>query len=452
MQRLRLFVVAISLAATGCDGGTTGPKAGASPQTVAAPGDGAMCKEHGVLEAVCTKCNPALVAVFKAKGDWCEEHGFPQSFCPICHPERGGRPAADVAASGDGPPDGTKVRFRTHETARLAGLRFAKAVTQPATREVLATARVVYDATRVAQVNPRMPGVVRSIRADVGTKVRARSALAVIESADVGAEQSRLQSARGRLEVADANYLRVETLRTDGIAPEKELLAARQEREEARAAVRSAEASLGMVGAVADGGARYTVTSPIDGVITQRNATMGRLVDGDDILFEIVDASEMWIELDVPETDLALVTVGRSVVLTLDGLPDRQFTGTVSYVAPAVDLRTRTAVARVPLKNADGALRANVFGRGHIAVSDPRAALAVPRAAVQRARSVSLVFVRVADDLFEARRVKIGPASGDLLSVSGRLEAGDDVVTDGSFLLKTETLKESIGAGCCEVE
>src|SRR5213594_1489452 len=48
---------------------------------------GALCKEHGVLEAVCTKCNPALIAVFKAKGDWCEEHGFPESVCPICHPE-----------------------------------------------------------------------------------------------------------------------------------------------------------------------------------------------------------------------------------------------------------------------------------------------------------------------------------------------------------------------------
>jgi membrane fusion protein, heavy metal efflux system len=411
-----------------------------------------MCKEHGVVEAVCTKCNPALIAVFKAKGDWCEEHGWPESFCPICHPERGGRPAADVTASGDGPPDGTKIRFQTQETARLAGLRFAKVLAQQTSREVLAGARVVYDASRVAQVNPRMPGVVRAIAADVGAKVRARSALAVIESAGVGAEQSRLQAARMRLEVADANHRRVEALRSDGIAPEKDLLAARREREEARADVRSAQASLSMVGATADGTARYTVTSPIEGVVTQRNATMGRLVDGEDMLFEIVDASEMWIELDVPETDLPLVSVGQNVVVTLDGLPDREFAGTLSYVAPAVDLRTRTAIARVPLKNADGALRANVFGRGRITVSDPRAQWVVPRAAVQRARSVSLVFVRIAEDLFEARRVKVGPASGDLVSISGRIQAGDDVVTDGSFLLKTETLKESIGAGCCEVE
>ena len=50
------------------------------------------------------------------------------------------------------------------------------------------------------------------------------------------------------------------------------------------------------------------------------------------------------------------------------------------------------------------------------------------------------------------RRVDVGAAVGDLVSVVGRLRAGEDVVTEGSFLLKTETLKDSIGAGCCEVD
>ena len=47
----------------------------------------AFCSEHGVAEAVCTKCNPKLAAIFQEKGDWCAEHGFPESFCPICRPE-----------------------------------------------------------------------------------------------------------------------------------------------------------------------------------------------------------------------------------------------------------------------------------------------------------------------------------------------------------------------------
>ena len=210
-------------------------------------------------------------------------------------------------------------------------------------------------------------------------------------------------------------------------------------------------ASLGMVGAVSRGSARYTLTAPIAGVVTQRGATIGRLVDADDTVFEVVDPSVMWIDLDVPESELALVAIGQTATVVFDGLPRREFSGAISYLAPAIDTRTRTALARVPLGNADGALRVNAFGRGRIAVTDPSAAVLVPRAAVQRARDVNLVFVRVAEDVFEGRRVIVGPAHGDLLSVVGRVEAGDDVVTDGSFLLKTETLKESIGAGCCEV-
>ncbi len=411
-----------------------------------------MCEEHGVLEAVCTKCKPALVAVFKAKGDWCEEHGFPESFCPSCHPERGGRPAVDVSSAGDGPADGTKVRFQTQETARLAGLRFAKAIERPTSREVVATARVVYDGTRVAQINPRMPGVVRAIRVDVGAAVRAGAPLAVIESAGVGADQARLQSSRTRLDVAEADYKRTEALRKDGVSSERDLLAARREREDARAEVRSARAALGMVGAAPQGSARYTLTSPIAGVVTQRNTSIGRLVDTEDLAFEVVDPSTMWVDIDVPEADLSLVSVGQHVSLTLDGLKGREFTSRISYVALAVDLRTRTVVARAPLTNDDGALRANLFGRGRIAVTDPSVAVLVPRAAVQRARGVHLVFVRMSEDSFEARRVSLGPAEGELVSVSGRVKAGDDVVTEGSFLLKTETLRESIGAGCCEVD
>jgi cobalt-zinc-cadmium efflux system membrane fusion protein len=62
------------------------------------------------------------------------------------------------------------------------------------------------------------------------------------------------------------------------------------------------------------------------------------------------------------------------------------------------------------------------------------------------------VFVRLADDRFELRRVEIEATEGELLGVRGRLVAGDLVVSDGSFLLKTEILKDSMGSGCCEVD
>jgi cobalt-zinc-cadmium efflux system membrane fusion protein len=71
---------------------------------------------------------------------------------------------------------------------------------------------------------------------------------------------------------------------------------------------------------------------------------------------------------------------------------------------------------------------------------------------VQDAKGVQLVFIPVAEDEYRARRVTTAPSDGDLIAVTDGLEAGESVVTTGSFLLKTETLKGSIGAGCCEVE
>ena len=111
------LVLACSLLAGGCAPGTKqapedGAARGAAASAPAAAPAADMCAEHGVLEAICTKCHPQLVPVFQAKGDWCAEHGFPMSVCPVHHPERGGRPAIDVAFD-EAPATGTRVKFRT---------------------------------------------------------------------------------------------------------------------------------------------------------------------------------------------------------------------------------------------------------------------------------------------------------------------------------------------------
>ncbi|MDI1477603.1 efflux RND transporter periplasmic adaptor subunit [Polyangium sp. y55x31] len=429
-------------------------KAAATPD-----GEGKLC-EHGVLEVVCPKCHPKLAAVFQAKGDWCAEHGFPESFCPICHPERGGRPAADVSGKGggknapekDAPADGTKVRFKTKETARLAGIQTVKAEERKNAGGLLVTARLVYDATRLAHINARAPGVVRTMKVDIGAQVKKKDPLAVIESAEVGADRSKLQAARARVGIAQKNLERVAALQKSGFSPEKDVLAAEQELEAAKAEQSALATALSIIGAGGGAGGSYMLTSPIDGVVTQRSATVGKHVGLEEMLFEVVDTSAMWAELDVPEAELSAVVVGQSVTLDVDGLAGRTFRGKITYLSPQIDLATRTVRARVPLENADGALRGNMFGRARVEVGAARASVTVPDAAVQRAKDVHLVFVRIAEDEYEARRVELGVREGNLVEIRKGARPGEDVVTTGSFLLKTETLKESIGAGCCDAD
>lgn len=455
---LLIAALAILTGLSGCQTAPERPAASTSESGEAAD----ICKEHGVLQAICPKCNPRLAAVFQAKGDWCAEHGLPESVCPICHPERGGRPAADVSAkasdeqananaNGEPPADGTKVRFRTKETARLADIKTARAEERKdGGGGIITTAKLTYDATRLAQINARSPGVVRKLHVDIGAKVKKGAPLAVIESAMVGADRAKLTAARARAEVAQQHFNREEAMQKEGISSAKSLLEARQELEAAKAEHAALASALSIVGAGGGSGGSYTLTAPLAGIVTRRTATIGKLVGVEELLFEVVDTSAMWAELDVPENELSAVAPDQPVVLTLDSLNGKELRGIIHYISPEVDPHTRTAAARVSLENPDGSLRANMFGQARILAGGTRSAVTVPAMAVQRAKSVHLVFVRRAEDEFETRHVEIGAREGNRIELTKGVAPGEEVVTQGSFLLKTETLKESIGAGCCE--
>ncbi len=449
-----LFIVGVLVATllAGC-GQQAAQQAESASKTVAnaaAVGEG-MCAEHGVLEAICTKCHPKLIPVFQAKGDWCPEHGFPMSVCPIHHPERGGRPEAQVAID-EAPASGTKIRFKTLETARDAGIETVAATEGMEGAGVFATATLMADASHLAVVNARAAGVVRSIKADLGSRVARGAPLAILESSAVGEDRSRLLAAKSRASVAEANYRREKDLYDKGVSALREVEEAQREWEAAKADVSAASSSLGMVGAAEGAAGAYVLRAPIGGVVTKRTATVGTLVGTDDALFEIVDVSELWADIDVPEAQLPRVRRGQRVVLRVDGLPGREFHGTLKFVSPMIDAKTRTAKARAALSNRDGQLRANMYARARIVDDGNRASVLVPRTAIQEAKGVQLVFVQLSTDSYEARRVKTTPADNNMVAIATDLRPGDRVVTTGSFLLKTETLKESIGAGCCEVE
>src|SRR5690606_8956619 len=136
--------------------------------------------------------------------------------------ERGGRPRVVVDGE-EAPADGTLVRLRDEGTAALAGIETAKASVGARVPVVEALARVQYDATRLALVNAASGGVVRRIAADVGAKVAKGDALAVVDSAAVGADRSQLAAAEARLRAADSNLARERGLYEKGISPQRDV-------------------------------------------------------------------------------------------------------------------------------------------------------------------------------------------------------------------------------------
>ncbi len=407
------------------------------------------CPEHAVPESMCTKCNPSLVPKFVEAGDFCREHGVPESVCPWCHPEllreRGLAPPAF-------PEPGTRIRLKTAATAAEAGIRTTRVERRPFARTLEVVGRITFNQNKLARLSARGEALVVEVNADVGDEVKTGQRLASLASAGVGEQQARISAATGRVEAAEAKLKREASLVARGISPRKDLEAAEAEAAEARAELDAARAALGAAGAsLAGKGGRYALAAPFAGVVVKRDAVAGRYASDDQVLFDIADLSTVWAQLDVPEEDAPVVRAGQTVRIELEGNALAPIEARIDRMSPVVDPHTRTVRARVELDNPEGVLRDGAFVRARIAVSGSTNALLVPAGAVQRAQGTPLVFVRKQDGLYEPRKVDLGATTGDQVEILHGIDPGAEVVTTGAFLLKTELLRDSIGAGCCEV-
>ena len=190
--------------------------------------------------------------------------------------------------------------------------------------------------------------------------------------------------------------------------------------------------------------------APFDGEIVARNAVRGSLVETGKSLFTLVDRTSVWAMLNISEKHLAYIKVGQKVELNVDALPGRVFSGTLTWIAAQIDDRTRMAQARVEVPNEDGALRAQMFARARILTSSVAEAISVPQSAVQQVDGVPIVFVEVADDLYDARSVRLGTTFNGSVEVLEGLSADDLVVTKNAFIAKSQLLLSRLGAGCVD--
>ena len=253
-----------------------------------------------------------------------------------------------------------------------------------------------------------------------------------------------------RVASAEADVGRKRALLETGAVSAREMDLAERELAAARAAARSAGASLRMTGAVpAAPDGRTTLRASLPGTVVRRPAVVGLLASEDTTLATIADTSVMWALCDVPADDAVRIAVGQPMDVRVDGL-DESFPGEITWIAAEVEPRTRTVAARAELANPDGRLRAHQFARASIETGPPRAGVTVPREAVQRVMGQEVVFVRTGDGVYEPRVVH-REGRGEQVSVEGRVSVGDAVVTTGAVLLRTEVMPGSVGAGCCEV-
>jgi membrane fusion protein, heavy metal efflux system len=441
-----------------------------------------LCPEHGSIpEDICTKCHPENAAKYDITP--CE-HGLPAHFCPKCHPENfkeGGTASAGpnlindgwCAEFGEKGPDG-KVKYCTFlPMVRLAsgelpgdiGLKTASVIEEEYARELTANAETAYDANRYAEIVPRVRGYVREARVDLGKAVKAGETLAVVDSSEVSTGKTQYLSADAAFKLANDTNRRVHSLLASNAIAVKEEIATRTAFNQAKASVLDAEqrlrnfrfdtAALEDVLKTGDTRPILEIPSPIDGTVILRHAVLGEAVEPTANLFTVADTSKLWLWIDVYERDIAQVREGQTVAFSVSGVSSSNegaiHTGRITWVGAEVDEKTRTTKVRAEIPNPGGTLRAHQYGKARIRIEEPHKALTVAKAAIQRYENTDLVFLTEKGSSYRPQRIKSRPIDRrDSVEVTWGLKPGQEVVTDGSFLLKTEIMKGSIGAGCCD--
>jgi cobalt-zinc-cadmium efflux system membrane fusion protein len=183
---------------------------------------------------------------------------------------------------------------------------------------------------------------------------------------------------------------------------------------------------------------RSVLSAPFAGVVLQVTTAPGETITPERELFTVADLSRVWLQADVYQKDIAKIRVGQNALVTVDSYPGETFTGRIAHVSDTLDPTTRTAKVRCEVQNRDGRLKFQMFATLALPVSATHGALVIPGRSVQDIDGVPTVFVRIDDERFQPRSVRVGLSVGDDVEIVEGLKHGDAVVTEGALMLKSK--------------
>ncbi|RIK63135.1 MAG: efflux RND transporter periplasmic adaptor subunit [Planctomycetota bacterium] len=340
----------------------------------------------------------------------------------------------------------------------------------------IAPARVAYNAESMAHVGTPLPGRVVDLAVRLGDRVKKGDALLIVESPELGEAQNDFlgkqiaaKAAESAVELAQGALDRAKGLyeETGGIALEEvkkregELKAAQASLLTAQAAATASENKLHLLGmdqaaveklrSTGEVNPKFTIIAPLDGEVVEREVKFGELVNREkEALIVLADLSTLWVLADVPEARLPEIAIGADAWIHAGSLDPHRHEGQVSYIAPQIDPRTRTAAVRIVVKCEHGALRPGAFVQVEISKTDrnaeePPPVVAVPEDAIQTVEGRSVVFVPVPkeENTFVERAVTVGKPVGGMVPVLSGLVEGEQFVAAGTFVMKAELGKST---------
>ncbi|MEO6723929.1 MAG: efflux RND transporter periplasmic adaptor subunit [Blastocatellia bacterium] len=369
-------------------------------------------------------------------------------------------PVAGGSSSGFAPHPGDVLIEIPPDKLANAHIKVEPATAQPNAsmpdNALRSTGTVESNAYKETPVLPIAGGIVREVGVQLGDTVARGQRLAVIFSTELADAQAEYLKMQAELEKHHQRFRRTEQLVEIGAASREEFEAVNAEYKTEQANLSSIRQKLMLLGMTAKQldelgkasqvSSLIAVEAPAQGTILSRTINTGEVVMTGKELFRIADLSRVWVIGQVYEKDFAAVRAGTTATVTTQAYPGRTFSGRVSYIDPRVDAQTRTSQVRVEVGNPGQVLRLGMFvdvnfGSASAATSGQTVAT-VPRAALQFIGAKQVVYI-VTDKpgIFAQRDVTAGTEMNGLVPIDSGVAAGDRVVTEGSFLLRAESLK-----------
>ncbi len=329
------------------------------------------------------------------------------------------------------------------------------------------TGEVRLNENRAVHISPRIPGIIESVRIDIGAHVGKGDILFDINSVELGKALRDYARSRSLASLSRKNLERERSLFDRRISSEQEMIDAQMTFEQHKTERDAARQALVVLGLSEEdltsldrgaGGARagsLPVRAPLEGTIIEKHAVVGELVEpGTDVML-VADLTTVWVWADIYEQDLPHLIRARSlgpipVKVHVRAFPGRPFEGTIDYVGATMEERTRTVKVRATVANAERLLRPGMFCEIRIGIGSGEEAVAIPRIALLSDEGNDFVFTHWKEDYYVRRPVETGPEFSDHVEIIEGLAPGDRIVAEGAFLLKSDILREKMGAGCAD--
>jgi Cu(I)/Ag(I) efflux system membrane fusion protein len=183
----------------------------------------------------------------------------------------------------------------------------------------------------------------------------------------------------------------------------------------------------------------FTLHADESGIVTNRRVSVGDYIKLGEPLFNLMNLRKVWVLFDAYEEDLASISLADRIEFTTPSIPNKIFRTNITFIDPVINPNTRVATLRTEVNNANGLLKPEMFVNGNLHKNvNSKTQLTVPKSAVLWTGIRSVVYVKMPDSdipSFQFREVELGEGLGDRYQLLSGLEAGEEIVTYGSFTI-----------------